>query len=493
MSNPIVKRFCICLEGRLLSPLLAGSGKDEDTDGDVLMDVRGRPYLPGSSAAGASLHYLSKTYPDRSAALKLLFGSRDGYRSRLYFYHTDLFVRDQNGEPTEEPPALSVRDGVKLDEFKTAEERAKYVLQIVEAGTSFRMRLEWILREDSIRHEEQEEALLCLLLDGIARGELTFGAKSRRGFGRFALDAVKVSVFRHTPDHQEDSLRWLNWDWKVNEFDTTMSWIPGQSRLRRDAEEENEALAVLRKAGEWQEFRIPLAVRQTLMIRQYLLPLSAEADYAQLTSGEEGPAVIPGTSWTGAIRRHIQGIIEEISEDAGFAAERVSRLFGSQTDGAKENRKRLRASLLRVEESKIEGGSALSATRTAIDRFTGGVKSGALFTTRPWAGGKTELVIRWLKPGGEDACGLSSGVAGSLSNEVICGLLFWVARDLQDGFLPVGGETAVGRGVMAEAGDIRLNGEVVTPELEARCLRAAAEWCKRRPQEVGCDGTGGSL
>ncbi|MGM0711928.1 RAMP superfamily CRISPR-associated protein [Brevibacillus parabrevis] len=469
MSNPIVKRYCLLLEGCLASPLLAGSGKDIVTDFDVIVDSAGRPYLPGSSLAGASLHYLKASFPDQTDALTNLFGSREGYRSRLYCYHTELFLTDQ------EERIFSRRDGVKLDEFKTAEDQAKYELQIVESGSSFRMRLEWILREDSVIREEKEEALLCMLLDGIARGELTFGAKSRRGFGRLKLERVSVTAFQHSKGMERDNLRWLDWDWQQNDFDHFIDWQPGESTLRQA---ENSCLRSLRANSRWHELRIPLAVRQTMMIRQYNTSSSGKVDYEQLTGGAKNRPVIPGTSWAGAIRRHLLRIVEEISADRNLAAFKISQLFGSWTDGAPENRNRLEASLLRIEETEIVGGTALLTSRTAIDRFTGGAKSGALFTTRPWVHGHTELVIRWMDKKREvDENGVT------LSHEAICGLLLWMARDLQDGLLPIGGETAIGRGVMEKAGEIQLDGKAIDPGFESRCSLQALKWCDSQHQE----------
>ncbi|MFD0586461.1 RAMP superfamily CRISPR-associated protein [Paenibacillus sp. GCM10027627] len=471
MSNPIVKRYCLLLEGKLASPLLAGSGKDMVTDCDVIVDASGNPYLPGSSVAGASLHYLKASFPDQTAPLTNLFGSRDGYRSRLYCYHTELLPTVPG-----EKVLLSHRDGVKLDEYKTADDQAKYEMQIVESGTSFRMRLEWILREDSLEREDEEEAIICMIIDGIAKGELTFGAKSRRGFGRLGLDRVSVASFRHLRDTEKDSLRWLDWGWDLNEFDYSIMWEIDKSTLRQV---DNDCLRTLRANSSWHELRIPLAVSQTIMIRQYKTPLSDDVDYEQLTGGVHGRPVIPGMSWAGAIRRHLLQIIQETGSDQNLAALKISQLFGSMTNGAAENRNRLKASLLRIEETEIIGGTALLTSRTAVDRFTGGVKSGALFTTRPWVHGHVELVIRWMEPREY----LLSNESG-LSQEAICGLLLWVVRDLQEGLLPIGGETAVGRGVLKQAGEIRLDGEIINDVFESRCSREALLWCTRQHKEM---------
>lgn len=461
MSNPIVKRYCVLLEGTLASPLLAGSGKDIESDYDVILDADGNPYLPGSSLAGACLHYLMDQYPNEQLMIKDLFGSRDGFRSRLYCYHTELCAEVGKG--------LIRRDGVKLDEHKSSVDQAKYDLQLVDTGTSFRMRLEWIIREDHLHQEDKEEALLCALIDGIVDGSLTFGAKSRRGYGQLKLDNVHIRTFDHATNSTEPSLSWLDWDW--NEYDRCITWEQGQSTLNGVSIRNRQLLKV---SSQRHVLRVPLAVQDTILIRQYNYDLENDREnYEQLTSGKDSLPVIPGTSWTGAIRRHLSKLIEQFVEDAGHAASLVTQLLGSWTDGKGDHRQKLTASLLSVEESIITESHSFLTTRTAIDRFTGGVKSGALFTARPQVHGDTELVIRWMEP--------RSG--NEPSQQVICGLLMWVVRDLQEGLLPIGGETAIGRGIMKGTDEPKLDGQSIDAQSEKEWSKAARKWCLRSMDE----------
>jgi CRISPR/Cas system CSM-associated protein Csm3 (group 7 of RAMP superfamily) len=496
MGNPIVKRYCILIKGRLASPLRVGSGQGEQTDSDVLCDADGHPFVPGSSLAGAFRHYLGEIYTgkEEQEAIRGLFGPRlrdVGLKSRL-ICHPMTF---------EGAVVVSKRDGVRLDAYKTAEPEAKYDMQIVERGAPFQLRLEWVIRSANTESEAMEEALICALIDGLALGKLTVGAKGRRGFGELAVTGVGVDKFDHR--NREDSRRWLDWDWGEIE-QSCDKWEPGKSALigkHRTVDLSG------RRTGEDYELCVPLKIKHTIMIRHYATDPESEdldADYVQLKSvvardGSPGPSdpnaedgqskdeankktypqypVIPGTSWAGAIRHHLAALLEDLGVKEQDANKKLEKLFGPLQDNRDVNRPEssasaLWASYLRFAESVIEGGWDLPTTRTAVDRFTGSARTGALYTSRPWVGGTTKLRVRWRHDPGKD---------DDLSPDVVCGLMIWVIRDLEEGLLAVGGETAIGRGLLESEGKIELNGKPL--ESDAHFCRKALEWCLKPLQE----------
>ena len=58
IGNRIRLRIYIGISGELSSPLLIGSGKEEQTDMDVLMTHDKVPYIPGSALAGVLRNYI---------------------------------------------------------------------------------------------------------------------------------------------------------------------------------------------------------------------------------------------------------------------------------------------------------------------------------------------------------------------------------------------------------------------------------------------------
>ena len=85
-----------------------------------------------------------------------------------------------------------------------------------------------------------------------------------------------------------------------------------------------------------------------------------------------------------------------------------------------------------VGESVIEGAVRLPMTRNQINRFDASTKDGALYSEIAYFGGKTSLEFLIKKE--EDWMAMA-------------GILKLIIRDIQEGYLAVGGETAIGRGI----------------------------------------------
>lgn len=440
MANPIVERTYIRIDGKLAAPLSAGSGQDEKTDHDMIRNQQGQPFVPGSSLAGAFLHQLQQLYPGlEDRELKKLFGTSI-WQSRLIVYDMTLHAAE-----------LVIRDGVKLDSYKTAIDQAKYELEAVEREVSYTMRLEWIVRADSEKEKEKEAQWLYRIIDGLADGRITIGAKSNRGFGKITVDRVGYMHFNHR--HPEESRKWLHWSW--DQLSMGSMWERG-----------NNQLPIPRSAPSATTehcLTIPLAIDQTLMIRSYRVG-DQPLDYKQLYSGSEKWPVIPGTTWAGALRSRLLVLLESFFPPKNKSHEQiVDELFGASNDKKGDEK----ASRILVEESVIRESRKLPVTRNAIDRFTGGTIKGALYSSEPIVGGHTELVLRWRE-----------GSAEGLSSKAIIGMLLWVVKDLQEGLLAVGGETAVGRGVFKENGAVQLDG--IALKEESFYFREAAQAVEKR-------------
>ena len=283
-----------------------------------------------------------------------------------------------------------VRDHVKLDN-KVAQPQAKFTVEVLPTGTPFTMRFEIIARA---KDEQPDDAsTMQKLLTALHSGELTLGGKTSRGYGKVKLTQVKKQVF----DYPKDSLAWLDWDW--------------------DRFEKVELPPI---ATQMSYLSLELAIKDTLVIRDVR---QTEHAHSPLQMG--GTPVIPGTTWAGAFRQRLTTILQQLPNTNTSV---VPQLFGDKHgDGS--------ASLLRFEESSIVDSTLIKYTRNAIDRFSGATIDGALFTGESLCGGNTTLTIRWHK-------------TDLLDCDVIRGLLYWVIRDMDEGLLAIGGETAIGRGLL---------------------------------------------
>jgi len=75
------------------SPLMVGSGENENTDKDVMTDANGKPYIPATALAGVCRHYFnndgeifgfqSDNKDDNGETIK-------GQQSKIIFYDATL-------------------------------------------------------------------------------------------------------------------------------------------------------------------------------------------------------------------------------------------------------------------------------------------------------------------------------------------------------------------------------------------------------------------
>ncbi|MBM7839104.1 CRISPR/Cas system CSM-associated protein Csm3 (group 7 of RAMP superfamily) [Alkalihalobacillus xiaoxiensis] len=456
MTNKIKQRTYLFLKGKLASPLLSGSGETNETKNDVVVDAFNHPFVPGSSLAGAFRHQLEQIFVLDKNEIDSLFGNKER-QSRLIVHSMKI-----NNEK------ITIRDGVELSEDKLAKEKALYHYQVIETGASWEIRLEWVIRdENDEKNTNKEKALINGILEGIDSGHFRIGAKTNRGFGKLTLKSVQIEEFNY--EKKEDAKRWLTWCWDC--------LIKSDKNVIEDKRLLGNDQIKLDKTTHFSLW-VPLALKDTLMIRSYRIDeknedgnlnskedeQKNEDDYVHLQAN--GKSVIPGTTWAGAIRSRLSFILDTSFKEMSGKTKLIEALFGSSTTVLKDEK--LQASFIQVDQSVLNKDRSLSITRNAIDRFTGGTVEGALYTGKVAVRGETELVLRW------------TGKNNGLSNEAICGMLLWVIKDLQEGFLAIGGETSVGRGIFKKhpTKKINLNGQELTNESAyfKEAARAVKEW-----------------
>lgn len=407
MTNNIVKKIYYRVEFRLASALSVGSGEDQYSDGDIIRDSRGVPFVPGSSLAGIYRSLLKKEDADRYFGPLKLGERRDSdAESRVAVY--DAKLKSEGAAAR-----TSIRDCVKLDEWKTSVDGSKFDFEVVEPGAVFVTYLEHNCLED-------DEDICRILAAAWMQQRIRIGRKTMRGFG----SVRKVNVCRREflmPQNGKDGdlEQWLDFDMYDEKcWEGTRIGNSEQLNIGRNISVE-----------------LKLRQRSGISIRRYTTKVSdggIQPDSEQITyqSGADGTEVpfIPGTSWAGAFRHHMEKLIPGSTGD----------YFG--VCGKKEKKK----SVIRFSESLIRDASPKKLTRNAVDRFTGGVIANALFSEKMWYGGKTELAV-------EFPADVSREFKQALAASVV---------DLHMGLLSVGGLTAVGRGLF-QVSEMKVNGEPV--------------------------------
>lgn len=396
------------------SPLRISAGFGEQTDSDVIKDRRGKPFIPGSSLAGV----LRSEFDPETADRFLGFVAENGRTKESCLLVSDAVL------PDDAKVRISMRDGVGLNERKTAIKGAKYDFEVAEADKPYRAVLE--LTDERYR-SALEDVLSRWSVLGVA-----LGARTTRGYGW--MDVTVQGRGFTFPDELD---AWLSFDpFQEDAFSGCEVW----SNRTVQATEITVVRATLKMKG---TYSVRMNTSALVKPDEHVTPDTVPME------DRDGKPVIPGTSWAGAFRHHMRTLAEDLQLGEDTKNE-LERLFGS---GGREKRR----SDIRFGETAVEGSHRQVVTRNAVERFTSAPRNQGLFTSESAVGGTGELTVL-----------LPANTAPQLK-----GLLGVTICDLHLGLLGFGGENGVGRGI-AEITDLTVNGQDRTAALQKG--DAAAIW-----------------
>lgn len=454
-NRHIVKR--IIVRGTLVldTPTCLGSGDaDSPTDLPLLRDnISNHALLTGSSIAGALRNYLrehSKGYGEsdiRNDITTKLFGDLFAYKDEKAKSEPEkIKLREEDTQSpliiddsiSTKPIKAELRDGVKIDSVThTAADKAKYDLELLQAGTEFPLSFELLIEKDN--DEPQLVKALAIALQGLEpqndskSGQICLGMKKRRGFGRCHVEEWQVWNFNL--EDSGDRTSWLNFEhWQPGLLPNYPTYPSIATALGVSLENESDKRdrflihakfqlvgSLLIRSGQDSTGRAPDVVH----LKSHR-PNKSEPDKPNPKS------ILSGTSLAGVLRHRAERIVKTLQysfnqePECNQEPEIIKCLFGDvQGDKAQ-------ASRLVVRETEIKNATELVQNRIAIDRFTGGAYHGALFDEQPIFGSDETIVTIELE----------------LRNpkEYEIGLLLLLLKDLWTSDLPVGGESSIGRG-----------------------------------------------
>ncbi|MBR2046580.1 MAG: hypothetical protein IJ958_10700 [Agathobacter sp.] len=399
-KNKITKRIVYSVELTLDAPLCVSSGEKNYTDTDVQRDFDGNPFVPGTSIAGAIRNYFENVKGDVA-----VFGT-EGSDSRM----SSIYFSDFKFVTT---PKVDIRDGVKL-ENKVAKDTGKYDMEIIDTSAKGILEIEVIQRENDTVTGDQKENMIKEALTAIHSGDVRFGANKNRGFGKMLVVAVKRGEF--TAENKADWLSYCNGENVLKEY--------------KEAEWKTDIENV------FVTFSYALKLDGGISIRKYSMTPDTP-DYTHISSANK--PIIPGTSLNGAIRSRAKLILEELGYSTEKSAVTLDEWFGYVEEKTREAKQ----SEIIINESVILGGEDLDITRVKVNRFAASAVESALYRERSHFGGTTQIEVK-IRKNHRDC-------------DAMCGLMLLVLKDLANGYLAVGGQTAIGRGIFK--GDVDLKNE----------------------------------
>lgn len=423
-----------------------GGEATERVDMPVLRDPRkGKPLLPGTTFAGALRNALAdrlagyRSVEDEDGSVPALFGGARGDDDGL---QSPLIVFDAVGDL---PPrqGIEIRDGVAISPGSgTAEDLKKYDYEVLPAGTTFPVRVDLLVPEKAAEKSLLEA--LATALDAFSIGHNGFGAKRSRGLGRVS------ATWAANRFDLESAGGWI--EWALSDHSEPLPTSPALSCIRDVIEAAAPDLTPLRLHDDARQhvvIDLDLKVRHDILVRSPGTEPGAP-DVSHLGSG--GTPILPGTSLAGVMRAQALRIEKLVRKGKNDAKRWTDELFGHRFQGRRPPPGlEPRASRLRVGETALETSQPQRQTRVAIDRFTQGVVSTALFDEQTEVGGHASVRLELRDP-----------QAGEL------GLVLLVLKDLLDGTLPVGGTSGVGRGVLTGAATITFHDGPAKPSRTAR-------------------------
>lgn len=425
-----MRKIYYYLELENTSPIHVGSGDDTNSDLDVILDKNGMFYIPGTSMVGSILHYLSEE--DRKIILPEMevteaTGEKKNQTKQSPVFFSDAVLIEKDKKPAERM-VVEKRDGIKLDENKITIKNNKYDYEIVPKGKRFQWRIEICDRNKKCENDESHslEAIMEKVIEAIDSENIKVGYKTTRGLGNLKVCKCGKRVF--DKDNIQEFL-------KFDQFDGTQY-------------EEKEIDHTHKNSERYTTLRVLLSQRGGLSIRTYNTEKGLE-DYEHIHSA--GVPVIPGTSWNGLIRHNFSKYIQELKLPLD-----INHIFGMAGDVDKEKIK----SKVYIYESVIGNSVQITQTRIRVNPFTGGTVNSALYKEKSCYNGKTELKIMIDK---------------EIENEehencidLLLDLFRIFINDLNYGFIALGGETSIGRGLF-HVEEVYVDGDIKDWVVQTEC------------------------
>lgn len=360
------------------TPLRTG-GVDGDPE-RVLRRRDGAAFIQGSSLAGALRGWLvSESEPSMAEAL---FGSQ-GQTGHIIV--TDGVFQEDADQQTR--PRLRIDNAAAV-----GDNGGKFDVAHMARGSKLRFSLIWMGKPGG----KAELAMVERMLSAVDAGAIRLGAQKSNGFGQLSL-----TVNRRVFDMMDPSDReaWLADRW------------------------EGEAISLPRLEQTREVSFTVTGQADKILVKTAPVSADRESGNGAYTPNlsEGGRALLPASSVRGAVRARA----EYISRVLGLQAAFIDRYFGR---GARDGDNGL-PGLVRFEDGELLGEKK-KISRIHIDRFTGGVQRGGLFTEEPIS---ADLTLRLTAP----------------EEPALCGLLLYALRDLGLGLYNLGSGWAIGRGLVA--------------------------------------------
>jgi len=373
------------------SPMVISSGERETAfDNALARDANGLPYIPATAIAGVWRSLVTKSHPKLA---DLWFGTQ---RARSLLQINSANLHTANNQPVyglvqpeqiAKDPVLSRlsqnvphhRDRVAINDRGVAKDTAKFEQIMLPSGLRFSTTIKWHEQQD--KNAEQRLQELQYLLLAWSDRRMAFGASTRNGLGQIKVVASAHKIFdlQQGPKAGQDMQAMA----RFVPAGVGIQLASAQGSLLADIP--LQALDTWRcGAGSMLLGKAPAT--GSVGIISYSEPsLVWQNNQAHW---QEHKPVLCGSSIKGILahrlafhyRRHAQIFAEQMADASHEEWQKRPDELGEVLGFIAEAHEDSRAGVLYVDDSPITFKNTVLRTHNAIDRFTGGVIDGALYT-----------------------------------------------------------------------------------------------------------------
>ncbi|EKO3913254.1 hypothetical protein P0F25_001904 [Vibrio metschnikovii] len=448
------------------SPMAIHSGgREEGFDNQLARDASGLPYIPASTIAGVWGHLISQHY---NPALRDKWLGSTEQSSSLVISHA--VVHNQHNQPVSslintksisDDPLLSQlaldrphhRERVAINDRGVARNTGKFDQILLPKGVRFSLTLKWHLhdRQDQqqLNHQEWQD-LLALWNDR----QFAFGSSTRNGLGKIKVIACQQKNFDLT-DGVKTARQFQTFFTQKNisgndlppletQQLTLLAKLPLQALDNWRCGTGSELINSLTAKPTTAQSTIADKASASISLMTYSEPhISWESGTATLTAHRP---VLCGSSIKGILAHRIAYHLrrynqewaeikaEQVHDDWQQIPEALTELFGCAADDSQATDGKYQAGKLYVDDVELEDYKTIIRTHNKIDRFTGGVQQGALYSEQLLYQPKFTITL-WI----EHSTQLSAALIFALRETL---------ADLQAGLLPMGAGSGRGNSLV---------------------------------------------
>ncbi|ACA46374.1 CRISPR-associated protein [Clostridium botulinum] len=407
------------LQVKNISPLRIGNG-EEERNGLLISDKHA--IINGTTFSGLFRDFLKKDKVKvNDEEYKLIFpeSSNENNKketSKIYFYDSISYEEIDKKD-------LCCRNHVRIDEeMGSSVENHLFNEYHISEGKTFQLFFE--IR--GLDLEEDKYNCLCKHLENfitkLSSGQIAIGSKSSFGFGKFKAikDNNKSGIYyREYNLLTENGLNnYLDFN-----FDIKNLSMKGFKNLNVDINNKDSKLKIKLEAYCDEGFIIK---GDSIIEKKDKKKYTVDFPYKECINGK-GQFIIPSSTIKGVVRGYCNKIFRTLDETGETV---INEMFGMKADES-EKIEGKKGNLI-FEDCKIDGEKLQRYNRIKIDRFTGGVMSGAIFKDQVATVSKDNPI--------------EFNVALNKEDKKMLALIILAFRDIGLGYLTIGSGNNVGYG-----------------------------------------------